>query len=113
MKTFFIVGAQFDNKGAQSMLFVTVDELRKRYPDCKIYCACTEWIDNKIYKFDCIYYSDREKNIALGINKGKKYVEAILKDTVKVILGRYNNLFKYHRLEEILKETDFMMVQFQ
>lgn len=109
MKTFFIVGAQFDNKGAQSMLFVTVDELRKRYPDCKIYCACTEWIDNKIYKFDCIYYSDREKNIVLGINKGKNYVEAILKDTVKVILGRYNNLFKYHRLEEILKETDFMI----
>lgn len=27
-----IVGANFENKGAQSMLFITVDELKKRMP---------------------------------------------------------------------------------
>lgn len=34
---YVITGAQFANKGAQSMLFVTISELRKRYPDCDIY----------------------------------------------------------------------------
>lgn len=109
MKTFFIVGAQFDNKGAQSMLFVTVDELRKRYPDCKIYCACTEWIDNSIYNFDCIYYSDREKNIVLGNNVVKNYLEAVIKDAVKVIIGRYNNFLKYNRLKKVLESTDLII----
>ena len=35
-----ITGANFNNKGAQSMLFVTVDEIRKRIPDCEIYFGC-------------------------------------------------------------------------
>lgn len=109
MKTFFIVGAQFDNKGAQSMLFVTVDELRKAYPDCKIYCACTEWIDSQVYNFDCIYYSDREKNIALRKNTLRNYIEAILKDAVKVVIGRYNNFMKYKRLDEVLRKTNLII----
>ena len=32
-----IVGANFNNKGAQSMLFITMDELKKRFPDCEIF----------------------------------------------------------------------------
>lgn len=32
-----IVGANFENKGAQSMLFITVDELKKRIPDCEVF----------------------------------------------------------------------------
>lgn len=108
MNTFFIVGAQFDNKGAQSMLFITIDQLRKKFPGCKIYCACTEKIDNNIYKFDCIYYSNREKNITLGINPIKNILEATFKDTVKLILGRYNNLLKYGELKSVLNNVDMI-----
>ena len=34
---YLITGAQFENKGAQSMLFVAVSELRRKHPDCDIY----------------------------------------------------------------------------
>lgn len=36
-KQFLITGAQFYNKGAQSMLFITVDEIRKRYDNAIIW----------------------------------------------------------------------------
>ena len=36
-KVFLVSGASFKNKGAQSMLFVAVNEMRKRYPGCEIY----------------------------------------------------------------------------
>lgn len=32
-----ITGAQFSNKGAQSMLFTVVNEIRYRYPGANIY----------------------------------------------------------------------------
>ncbi len=34
-----ITGANFGNKGAQSMLFTTVAVLRNKYPDAKIFFA--------------------------------------------------------------------------
>lgn len=34
--TYLITGAQFKNKGAQSMLFVAMSELRQKHPDCQI-----------------------------------------------------------------------------
>lgn len=36
-KQFLITGAQFKNKGAQSMLFVTINEIRKRFKDSIIW----------------------------------------------------------------------------
>ena len=35
-KAFLITGGNFTNKGAQSMLLITISELRKRYKDCRI-----------------------------------------------------------------------------
>ena len=35
-----ITGANYNNKGAQSMLFVTIDEIKKRIPDSEIYFGC-------------------------------------------------------------------------
>lgn len=38
VKRVLIVGANFENKGSQSMLFITVDEIKKRISDCEIFC---------------------------------------------------------------------------
>ena len=46
-----IVGANFNNKGAQSMLFITVDELKRRVPDSEIYYAGCDVFDDKTYSF--------------------------------------------------------------
>lgn len=37
MRNIIITGGELFNKGAQAMTFITVDEIRKRYPDYKIY----------------------------------------------------------------------------
>ena len=49
-KHFLIVGANFDNKGAQAMTFVVVDTLRKEYPTCNIW-FCPNFQDD-IYERD-------------------------------------------------------------
>ena len=37
MRNIIITGGELINKGAQAMVFITVDELKKRYPDHKIF----------------------------------------------------------------------------
>lgn len=59
-RTFLITGASFKNKGAQSMLFVTMNELYRKYPDCCLYFApendMREYSESDIqkYKFNII-----------------------------------------------------------
>ena len=43
---FLITGAQFENKGAQSMLFVTVSELKRKNSECDIYYLPIDSITN-------------------------------------------------------------------
>lgn len=64
MKKIFIVGGGFHNKGAQSMTFIAVDEMRKRFPNHEIYVICDseyerakkheEMYNFKIKQFDSI-----------------------------------------------------------
>ena len=53
-----IVGANFGNKGAQSMLFTTVATLRRNYPHAKIFFAHANKSPclNENFLFDEIYY---------------------------------------------------------
>lgn len=43
---YLITGAQFGNKGAQSMLFTAVSELRRIHPDCDIYYLPIDNLEN-------------------------------------------------------------------
>lgn len=57
MKKFIIIGGNFLNSGAEAMTYVTVSELRRRYPNCEInlvYCL-KENIDYKNLGFDIKY----------------------------------------------------------
>lgn len=56
-KSFLIYGGDLVNKGAQAMTYITVFELRKRYPNCRITLLSTKDakrsdIERKKYKFD-------------------------------------------------------------
>ena len=53
-----IVGANFGNKGAQSMLFTTVAALRRNYPNAKIFFAHANKKPclNENFLFEEIYY---------------------------------------------------------
>jgi polysaccharide pyruvyl transferase WcaK-like protein len=98
-----IVGANYNNKGAQSMLFITIDEIRKRFPDSKIYFASSELIDEKNLTFRRVYYTELAKSIALGGVKGKiSSIKSVVKDCVKVVVGKKNNLWMTHDLKDMI-----------
>lgn len=109
---FLIVGANFRNKGAQSMLFITVDELKKRVPDCNVYFATDEKYDEDLYVFKKFYYSDVSKLIALEpdslITKTKK-IKRWAKDVIKFVIGQRQDLFCYNDTTDQFGKINFVI----
>lgn len=104
-----IVGANFNNKGAQSMLFITVDELKKRVPDSVIYYAGCDVFDEKTYTFGELYYSDDARKIALDENATFLEAKCWVKDCVKFVIGRRNNLFRYNEVKDTIENIDLII----
>ncbi len=105
---FLITGANFGNKGAESMLYVTVDELTKRFPSCNIYFATTENYPEKNYTFRKVFFSNRTSRIAMGgPNALKALPEEILRDVVKFVIGRRITGFRnYFALSKCITDID-------
>jgi polysaccharide pyruvyl transferase WcaK-like protein len=104
-----IVGANFNNKGAQSMLFITVDELKRRVPDSEIYYAGCDVFDDKTYSFYELYYSDEARKIALNENNAFLATKCWVKDCVKFVIGRRNNLFRYNEVKNTIVSIDLII----
>lgn len=110
MKKFMITGANFDNKGAQAMLFVTVSELRKRYSDCKIFLATGEELNTSDYMFEAIRYKYRLKKIALGGSTGiKELIVSLLADFVKIIIRYPETKGGYFTLKKLLPQINLII----
>ena len=104
---FFIVGANFINKGAESMLFTCVGELKKRFPDCTVYYksfdpSCNE----KAYCFKFVFFNDTSQNIALDKIQMFKVVKEIAKSTIKSLLLRGNVPFEIFELKHVMDKID-------
>lgn len=104
-----IVGANFENKGAQSMLFITIDELKKRIPGCEMFFAGCEVFSEKLYAFQEMFYSEPAKNIALGNGKTVLKAKCLIKDCIKAVIGRKNNLFRYNEVENTIESIDLII----
>lgn len=105
-----ITGANFNNKGAQAMLYVTVSELRKRYSECKIFFATGEDISTEDYLFDTIRYKYRLKKIALGGVIGiKELMTSVLTDFVKVMIRYPERKGGYFTLKKLLPQIDLII----
>lgn len=99
---FMIVGADFLNKGAQAMLFVTVDELKKRFPQSDVKVATYTNFDQGQYNFSRINYTLGTKLTGLG---GVWIIPGVLmhfaEDLLKLILkkkkpsGHYFDILKH------------------
>lgn len=63
-----ITGANFGNKGAQSMLFTTVAVLRRNYPDAKIFFAHGNKtpVLKEDFLFDEVYLSNTVLQVPFG-----------------------------------------------
>lgn len=111
MKKVLIVGSNFINKGAQSMLFITTDELRKRDPDCIVYFACNgERYKEADYKFVKLLYTKQSQSIALQDRvKWYQVIKAVLKDIVKLVLGRKNKIGEIFEARKIIPSLDLII----
>ena len=90
-----IVGGNFVNKGAQAMTFVTIDELRKRFPDCEIHMYTNlNYRDNqKNYRFKI--YDD----LFFSMNTWEK-TKYFIVSVAKAVLGRpkaFLSFVSYHK----------------
>ena len=108
MKNVLIVGAGFENKGAQSMLFVTVSEIIKHYPNAVIYHACAENYDESQFRFIKLFYDNQAMLYALK-NSILLKVKFFIKDCIKFVIGRHNNLWKYNQLKKKIKSIDLII----
>ena len=105
-----VVGAGLRNKGAQSMLFITVDEIKKRFNNCTIYFASADSYDESQYAFKNLHYSDRGKIIALGgVSALVMLVFSLCKDFIKIILGKKDFLGHYFDVKNNMKKMDIMI----
>ena len=108
-KNILISGANFINKGAQAMLFVTVDEIKKRMPGSNIYFASMGDADMEGYAFHDVFASDDAKAIALDRNRITVRYIRFLKDFVKMLIGRKDNLFRSDELVKQMPSLDLII----
>lgn len=105
-----ITGGNFKNKGAQSMLFVTIDEIRKRIPDCEIYFGCSVG-DPKLsdVHFKQICYSREARYIALGRQVVLNFCIAIAKAVVYFLYGKRSNLLNFFDAKRYVSSMDLIV----
>lgn len=111
-----IVGANFINKGAQSMLFITMDEIRKRIPTADIYFATfEEGIDNSLYRFKTVYYNPQAVHVTLYPNKKFMIsVKTYLKNLAKWMAGKKYRKFlvpvrRFSELTTLIRDINLIV----
>lgn len=87
-KNIMIIGANFVNKGAQSMLFTTVDAIRREYPDSRIIFAHGDKCDLNSYNMDEVFFSWDAVKMALGENIDNVIWKLKIKNFIKKLIGR-------------------------
>lgn len=108
MRNILITGGSLINKGAQAMVYVTVCEMRKRFPDKRILVVMNktgipEGVNINNFKFEII--DPKELGIDDlfcfdGLRRIKIRIKAIL---------RFFNLKKQYRKIQLWKNTDYVM----
>lgn len=107
---FLITGANFNNKGAQSMLFITMDEIMKRSNNAEIWFATVETMDFRNYRFRKVYMNTLAQDIALQKkNAPLLQIKGYLKDCVKFVLGKRQNLWMTTELKELMPQIDVII----
>ncbi|MCD7765861.1 MAG: polysaccharide pyruvyl transferase family protein [Lachnospiraceae bacterium] len=109
MKHILITGANFKNKGAQSMLFTLADAIRKMDSECRISFTSAESCDMSEYTFDHVFYSRRSRKIVLRKHPVFYMLEAACADTAKCILRRKEVLWHAADLRKIMPTVDLMI----
>lgn len=103
-----VVGGNFFNKGAQSMLFITVQEILSRYPHAQIKFATHEYYNSKEYTFERLYRTTTTELYALNQLKFSEQVYFYIKEFVKIFLKGQTNINQLSDLKKCLSNCDFV-----
>lgn len=106
MKKFIIIGGNFQNTGAQAMTFVTVDALKKKYPDCDVIMFTSLRDikkDNSNYTFRVVHIGSSAYDQA---NSSKKFLKIFFTGVAKILLKKGNHFKEYKILNQSLKNCD-------
>ena len=105
-----ITGAQLNNKGAESMLYITVDEMKKRFPNSTIYFASGCDYNGTNFAFEKLIMTPIGLRIAKGGVKGIfAAAEGTCKDAIKICLGKRNNIGHNFDVKKIIHKMDLMI----
>lgn len=106
-----ITGANYNNKGAQSMLFVTIDEIRKRIPHSEIYFGCglnDPVLENVCFRQIC--FSREGRYIALGGGQAVfNFFVALAKAAMRVVKGRHTNILRLMDVRKYMDKMDLVV----
>ena len=89
--------------------FLLLQKNLKRDPECEVYFATEEVYNESDFAFKRVFYSFISKKIALAKNKTLLTLKCILKDSIKFILGKHTNLWKFNQLTNILPDIDLIV----
>lgn len=101
-KTFIIYGGNFQNTGAEAMTYVTVCELRKKYPDCDIYMVSNSDEYNDNLTFNIIGIGHRVENALMKGPTVKFYAAGAL----KILLQKGNEFKQYRQWRRLIDSCD-------
>jgi colanic acid/amylovoran biosynthesis protein len=101
-KKIMIVGANFNDKGAQAKLFIVIDELRKRFSDCEVYYAHNdEQLDGALYRFGKISFTKKAQSQVLKANP--------LTNITKIFRKKDDNSSGEKDVTELVSQMDLMI----
>lgn len=101
-RKFFVIGASFSNKGAEAMIFIMVNELRKKYPGCEIYLPNVA-VGDDAYRFTGVYVDERSHEYLKG---GWHKVRALGEMLARKIIKHKGQVSDIKKLKEVFSEVD-------
>ena len=105
-----VTGANFTNKGAQSMLFVTVNEIVNRFPSAEVFFQTREDINISDFNFKLFQMSDEAWGMSVGRLYGIGYnFYYLVKSVIKKILKRESVYQKDKHLIKQIKNFDVVI----
>lgn len=104
MGNVIITGGDLKNKGAQAMTFITVDEIKKRFPQENIYLACGDGTEADKRKAAPFCFDILDASVC--DLKGLACINPFLRFVLKIRYGK-DVYCKEH--EKIWKETDLLI----
>lgn len=104
-KVFVILGGNFVNVGAEAMTFVTVDALKRKYPDCIVVMISPldAHKDNSAFSFEVVGFSESVIHHATTKGFDIRYYAAAF---AKLLLRRGNSFKETADLTALLNECD-------